>query len=239
MKKYCIYKHTSPSGKSYIGQTSDYIIRTSSHLQGNSTCRLFSNAIKKYGWNNFTHDILIENLSIEEATKYEEFYISEHNTLAPNGYNLTSGGLNYIRSEETKQLISSSRLGQKRNPLVVERINKNPEKIRKTAEKHLGMKRSKESKQRMSKKRIEILKTKGGALNKGMKMFYNPLNTTEKIQCFPINAPVGWINGNPAKKGKIPYKNVITNKIKWFIKNDNTLTDNWIIWNPNKKDIQC
>ena len=112
MNNYLIYKHTSPSGNSYIGQTKNLKKREYAHKTNNNSCTAFSNAIKKYGWDNLTHEILIEGLSLEEANYWEEYYIREHNTLIPNGYNLTTGGLNYIRSEETCKKISISKLGK-------------------------------------------------------------------------------------------------------------------------------
>lgn len=51
------------------------------------------NAINKYGWDNFDHEILLDNIpSLKEANHYERFYIKEYNTKYPNGYNLTDGG---------------------------------------------------------------------------------------------------------------------------------------------------
>ena len=109
-KLYCIYKHTSPSGKSYIGQSKDIIKREKQH-QKTYKCPAFRNAINKYGWDNFIHEILEDNLTIDEANIFEELYINEYNTLSPNGYNLHTGGLNYKASEETKEKIRQSRLG--------------------------------------------------------------------------------------------------------------------------------
>ena len=113
---YIIYKYTSPSGKSYIGQTKNPIQRKRSHKNSSSMCRYFSNAIQKYGWDNFTYEVLVENLSLQEANNLEEQLILEHNTLVPSGYNLRSGGENKFVSEETKQLISIANKG--RNPWV-------------------------------------------------------------------------------------------------------------------------
>lgn len=111
MNNHLIYKHTIPSGKSYIGQTNNYVNRCNWH-KSQKGCRLFANAIKRYGWDNFIHEILISGLTLEQANKYEEFYISEHNSLAPNGYNLISGGLNNRHSDETKVKISKSIKGR-------------------------------------------------------------------------------------------------------------------------------
>lgn len=232
MNEYVIYKITSPSGKSYIGQSKNIKQRLLMHKSDKSACRLIRNAIKRYGWENVQVDILKENLSIEQANESETYYINHYNTFVPFGYNLTSGGNNYIRSEETKQLMSKSCKGRKRNPLVVERINKNPIKIQKTADTHRGMKRSEEAKRNMSNARKKMIKEKGGPLNKGMKIYYNPNNFSEKKQCFPSDAPNGWINGNPNRKGSKPYIHKISKQIKWF-KEEPDLSE-WNAYNANK-----
>lgn len=108
---YLIYKHTSPSGKSYIGQTKNYNYRCWRH-QKTKGCIIFYNAIQKYGWDNFKHEILISGLTLDQANKYEEFYISEHNTLFPNGYNIKLGGLNNQISTETRRKMSVARTGK-------------------------------------------------------------------------------------------------------------------------------
>ncbi|MDD4242716.1 MAG: GIY-YIG nuclease family protein [Bacilli bacterium] len=105
-KTYIIYKYTSPSGKGYIGQTCQQDVRARCHKSKNSPCIALSNSIKKYGYENFLYEILEEDLTLEEANIFEELYINEHNTLAPNGYNLTTGGNNYIRSDDTRRKMS-------------------------------------------------------------------------------------------------------------------------------------
>ena len=107
MNNYLIYKHTSPSGKAYIGQTNNLKRRNKLHKYSTG-CTVFSSAIKKYGFDNFKHEILASNLTIEEANKLECEFISEHNTIYPNGYNLMSGGMNSTHSEKTKQTIRIS-----------------------------------------------------------------------------------------------------------------------------------
>lgn len=61
-RDYLIYMHTSPSGKSYIGQTNNLHRRDIVHKNTNG-CRRFALAIKKYGLDNFTHKVLIDNLT--------------------------------------------------------------------------------------------------------------------------------------------------------------------------------
>jgi len=119
---FLIYKHTSPSGKSYIGQTSNYEYRSWRHNRDDNKCRRFAAAIKKYGWENFTHEILADNLTQEEANKLEEHYILDHNTLTPHGYNLTTGGDGKQCSEETKAKISAARTGKPRSEKTKNKI---------------------------------------------------------------------------------------------------------------------
>jgi group I intron endonuclease len=115
-----IYKHTSPSGKSYIGQTNDYDRRCKEH-QKYTWCRAFSAAIQKYGWDNFTHEMLVEYITEDEANALEVYYIKEHSTLYPNGYNLTTGGDASLPSAETRSKMSIAQQGKK---LTQESIDK-------------------------------------------------------------------------------------------------------------------
>lgn len=92
---YTIYKHTSPSGKEYIGQT---IFTMESRFKGHiSTANSGSNfqfhqAIRKYGADNFISEILIDNIeSVLEANSIETYYISFYDTYV-NGYNMTKLG---------------------------------------------------------------------------------------------------------------------------------------------------
>jgi group I intron endonuclease len=109
---YLIYKHTSPSGKSYIGQTKDYKQRCWQHQRPTSRCKAFAAAIKKYGWDNFTHELLVEHITEDEANTLEIFYIKEHQSLFPGGYNLTEGGDARLLSEETKAKIGAANKGK-------------------------------------------------------------------------------------------------------------------------------
>lgn len=77
-------------------------------------CTYFYHAIEKYGWNNFEHIILKDNLTKEQAQQLETQYIQKFHTLVPNGYNLTGGG-DYptLISEATKKKMRDSHLGYK------------------------------------------------------------------------------------------------------------------------------
>ena len=82
--------------------------------------------------------------------------------------------------------ISLSLTGHKKNEDWVKKINNNPEKIRKTAEKHRGMKRSDESKLKMS-----LAKKGKPPNNKGMKWCYN-IKTLEKKYCRELPDGFNW-----------------------------------------------
>ena len=63
---YCVYKHTNKiNGKVYIGQSMNPKDRWSRQGHQYKGCTYFYNAIQKYGWNNFIHEILIDNLTQE------------------------------------------------------------------------------------------------------------------------------------------------------------------------------
>lgn len=111
-KEYCIYVHINKiTKKMYIGQTKNYNRRCfPANYKG---CIKFYYAIEKYGWENFDHIILIDNLTIEEANLLEEELIKKYNTIEE-GYNLKSGGLNNIYSEESKQKMSEA----KKKPII-------------------------------------------------------------------------------------------------------------------------
>lgn len=90
---YCIYKHIAPNGKLYIGMTKQGCERRWQNGRGYKTQRLFWRAIQKYGWDNFTHEILEEDLLHDEACEREKYYISIYRSNIPcYGYNTTSGG---------------------------------------------------------------------------------------------------------------------------------------------------
>ena len=109
MAQWVVYAHTLKSdGRKYIGQTNDIHARWKPSAY--KTCVKFYNAIQEYGWENFTHEILYDNLTLEEANQLEEQLIAQYDTIN-NGFNLDSGGLNQLHSQETKQKMSDTRKG--------------------------------------------------------------------------------------------------------------------------------
>lgn len=109
-KTYCVYKHTSPSGKVYIGMSCDPKKRWNSG-KGYIDNYHFWRAIQKYGWDNIKHEILYEDLSLEDAMRIETELIKELKCTDRNfGYNLMEGSHGPF-SEESLRKMSLSRMG--------------------------------------------------------------------------------------------------------------------------------
>lgn len=90
-KKWLVYTHISPSNKYYIGITSQNVKKRWRNGNGYKDSVKFYNAIKKYGWDDFKHIVLIDNLDRETANEIEKYLISKYDTIN-NGYNITEGG---------------------------------------------------------------------------------------------------------------------------------------------------
>lgn len=98
---YCIYIHTNKiNGKKYCGMTNDLSrrwrcegIEYKPPTKEKQTSRPFWNAIVKYGWDNFEHKVVYEELTQEEAWKKEKELIKELDlTNVKKGYNVAEGG---------------------------------------------------------------------------------------------------------------------------------------------------
>lgn len=86
-----IYKITClVNGKPYIGKTKQTLNRRiGQHKLANS---VIGQAIRKYGWENFTVEVLEECDTPEQLNEREQFWIAHFNSKTPNGYNCTAGG---------------------------------------------------------------------------------------------------------------------------------------------------
>lgn len=75
-KHYCVYRHTLPDGRCYIGMSSNIEKRwqgISSYLR----CKLFYSEIKKHNRKDIKHEIIKSNLTIKEASALEDQLILE------------------------------------------------------------------------------------------------------------------------------------------------------------------
>lgn len=112
-KEYCVYKHTAPNGKVYIGQTCQKPENRWKNGKGYSNNKYFSRAIRKYSWDNFKHEILFENLTKEEADALEIELIKKYNSTNKDfGFNMENGGYGKGKhSIETLKKMSEGRKG--------------------------------------------------------------------------------------------------------------------------------
>lgn len=114
---YCVYIHTTPSGKVYIGITSKPVEKRWLNGRGYRRNEHFWNAIQKYGWDNIEHTVLASGLSKEEASEVEKMYISLFRSHEiKHGYNLTEGGeTGIVHTMESRRKLSESKKGQRYN----------------------------------------------------------------------------------------------------------------------------
>jgi len=104
MKTHYIYKLTSPSGKVYIGRAVHFKKRmaTHKHTAKSGVKRPLYEAIRKYGWESFTKEIIDTADSNQLAYDLELKYIMEYNSTIK-GYNVslkTSDGGNKWEGRE-------------------------------------------------------------------------------------------------------------------------------------------
>ncbi len=140
-KMWCVYIHTSPDNKVYIGITSKTPPEKRWGKNGIHYKRSphFWNAIQYYGWDNFQHIIFAEHLSKDEAGTMEKFLILLYDaTNKDKGYNLTFGGEGGTPTEEIKQKLREKALGRKLSQETRRKIsqgNKGKEVSKETREK--------------------------------------------------------------------------------------------------------
>lgn len=111
---YTVYRHISPSGKQYVGITKQKPERRWRNGEDYSK-QPFYNAIKKYGWNNIKHEIIVSGISENAAKKIERFYIAKYMLQNKNyGYNVSPGGDTCTISEAGRKKISETHKGKSR-----------------------------------------------------------------------------------------------------------------------------
>lgn len=167
-----IYKHTCLiTGKYYIGQTTKTIEqRWKGHVNNSKKDKpygIFQRAIKKYGEENWEHEVLESDISEEILNEREIFHIAKWNSSDTRyGYNLTEGGEGVIPNEETRKKLSESHKGKtpwnkgKHDIYTLDTIEKisntlkgykqTPEARKNMSEAHKGKKLSEEHKQKLS-----------------------------------------------------------------------------------------
>lgn len=118
-RKYCVYMHKNKiNGKVYIGQTGTSVNDRWQNGKGYKGCILFERAINKYGWDNFDHIIMADNLTQVESSQIERDLIASYDSTNPeNGYNVSIGGesghVGVKMSDESREKMSKARKGKR------------------------------------------------------------------------------------------------------------------------------
>ena len=139
-----VYKHTTPSGKVYIGITSNKPEYRWDHGNGYKCNKHFWRAIQRYGWDSIEHEILASGLTHEQACALEIELIAKYGSTNPKkGYNHSTGGdgaTGISPSAETRKKMSELRKGR----LVSEETRK------RLSESHKGWTHSERTRKKIS-----------------------------------------------------------------------------------------
>lgn len=107
-EEWCVYKHTSPSGKVYIGITHQKPEKRWLGGHGYEKNHHFWSAISKYGWENFNHEVLVTGLTQDQAEQIEKELVAAYDSAnREKGYNIAEGG--HALSEESRKKIGDTR----------------------------------------------------------------------------------------------------------------------------------
>lgn len=115
MKKYLVYRHITPDGKSYVGCTSKSLEERWG--LGYKHCVRFKAAVEQFGWEGMQHEILADDLDETEAYRTEREMIAKYQSDNPQfGYNISKGGKSTFEglkhSEESRNKIRESNIGK-------------------------------------------------------------------------------------------------------------------------------
>ena len=149
---YTVYKHTTPSGKAYIGATGQNPKHRWDNGKGYRHNRRFCDAIQKYGWGNIEHEVISTGLGKEQAYAMEAELIAKYDTTNPaKGYNISIGGeyggLGRSHSNEARRKMSEAKKGTN-HPNYGKHLS--AETRRKISEAHKGTHHSAESRRKIS-----------------------------------------------------------------------------------------
>ncbi len=183
-----VYLHRSPSGKGYVGVSKHGMrYRWLQHVRDVKKGRdtPFHMAIKKYGPDSFTHELLDVCFTEKGADIAERVWIKQLNTMTPHGYNRTKGGVgrsSFDISPEERYKKGNSFRGKKHSEETKLKIAKASSSRRHTEEtkaklskalkgkKHSDLARNKMSQSALGKKKSPEAIKKSVDKRRGMKM---------------------------------------------------------------------
>ena len=127
--RYCVYVLTCRvNGKQYVGETKNPVGRREDHLRigpsREKQRQVIHAAVKKYGAENFTFEVVGEYPSRDEALHAEEVLIAEKKAVGIQLYNMNGGGRGGCDpSPETREKMSRTRKGKPLSQETKERIS--------------------------------------------------------------------------------------------------------------------
>jgi group I intron endonuclease len=148
-----VYKLTAPNGKIYIGQSLNLRKRLNTHKTAskNNPTMSISNAIRKYGFDNFKVEALMYFKPHKDSTfniglldAIEIACVEKYKSLDKKiGYNIKPAGNNKQHSEETKEKLRQKAIGRKASPETKAKISdamkkRDPEVHKRASEKRKG-----------------------------------------------------------------------------------------------------
>jgi group I intron endonuclease len=199
-----IYKITSPSGKIYIGQSTNIKKRFDKYRRIDLAVkgqRKLYNSLLKYGFENHICEILEECL-FEDLNKKERHYQDLYNVIGKNGLNCL-----LTKTNEKKRIMSKESIDKQRVKMLGKKCN-------------LGNKHSKETKDIISKIH------KGNKYNLGRKQSKEVINNRKIFNSKPIlDLNTGVFYNSPLEYSKINdiNYNTFTCKLSGRIKNNTSL----------------
>lgn len=121
------------NGKIYIGKTIDPDKRWRRHRNRAASndkryCYYIHRALNKYGWRNFTFEVIEQHQNKKDQNEAEKFWIAYYKFIGAQVYNLTNGGEGCdgrVVSEETRRKISIAHLGMKHSNETRKLISEN------------------------------------------------------------------------------------------------------------------
>lgn len=149
-----LYVHTNLSnGKRYVGITAQKPESRWRKGRGYQRCALFYNAIQKYGWDGFSHEVIAVFDNMKDASDAEKSLIAEfksNNDLY--GYNLEAGG------HDKGEIAMSTREKLR----ILGRRKHDAESVEKSAAAHRGLRHTDETRRKMSASQKAFWQTEEG-----------------------------------------------------------------------------
>jgi len=224
MRMGIIYKATSPSGKVYIGQTSNRLIqRKCQHFSdaNNKNRRsydsAFPRALRKYGKSKIVWEILYENIPWEQLNDLEVVTIAEYDSFY-NGYNSTLGGkgnVGYKHTDETKAKIGKSSMergkGYKHTAYAKARIGEASKGRKHTDEAKAKMSEAGKERKASNETRAKISKANSGENCYNAKLTWKKVAEIRELYKQVDNTYQKIANKYGVSKGNI--RDIIKNKI--------------------------